>query len=736
MQVADKRQRLPVVPILFLLSMLGMGCSPGMKGKRVDPDTPSRGAEPVPQARPLPEAQPLPEAEDRLDLDWARNVMVDDPALSTNARLVKACIAGDLPRARKAVDLGADPARLDALGRTPLMYAAKFGHREIVAFLCSLNVDVNARRPSPNRGWPRSTPSLLDLVGGTALIECAMQGDTGIARILLEHGAEIGADGYLAPYAALFQAVNEGHADMVDFLMERSKDTIPLDWEGEPVLSHAVRRNRREVVERLLRRKRGIDAAVIASALCAAADSNNAYLAEKLLETGRFRDAVYTHDGFTPLIHASRLGRLDLIRFLMKHGADVNREQENHVSALSAAAAAGQADVVRFLLESGARPDTRLWDWSSPLSQAIQGGHPGIVRMLLQSPQAKNRFRSDIARHGFLAWPPGLLPSLFPFLTDSLAIDFASDDSLAGSLRAGLDNAQAPRAVLLNVIALMQSGAIPDFGKSGLPKLTVHAVTGEIEAMKRDLGEDTPRNLFREITLNSRTHGRTALDWAIYAGKREAVKFLVESGAELNPAPDPGPVSSERTRILRPLEIAFEMGDAAIIAFLIDRGARTSSDTLRSLPHPGLYQDEKPPEGSFARLPLPVALALGRHYGLLEKIALTKEPSFNSVNLRIAFLIASVRGDSGLAEGLLNLRPELANDLFRPSSDAGAVLGEQAFVFAAAFDHVAMLDLIMRKTRPPSGWSQLLSEALAYAERCGRKKATAFILRRASGVAD
>lgn len=70
------------------------------------------------------------------------------------------------------------------------------------------------------------------------------------------------------------------------------------------------------------------------------------------LEVGKRRKGNSTR--FTPLIAASRQGKLDLIEALIKNGADINYENEFHQSALSSCVMQDRYDVAIYLLKSGA----------------------------------------------------------------------------------------------------------------------------------------------------------------------------------------------------------------------------------------------------------------------------------------------------------------------------------------------------------------------------------------------
>ena len=89
------------------------------------------------------------------------------------------------------------------------------------------------------------------------------------------------------------------------------------------------------------------------------------------VETGERRKENGTR--LTPLIAASRTGRLDLVRFLVSKGADVNYQNEFGQSALSESVMVDEYKVAYYLLQNGAdynRPIYYRFDYSVPIEKS------------------------------------------------------------------------------------------------------------------------------------------------------------------------------------------------------------------------------------------------------------------------------------------------------------------------------------------------------------------------------
>lgn len=89
------------------------------------------------------------------------------------------------------------------------------------------------------------------------------------------------------------------------------------------------------------------------------------------IEIGKRRQGNSTR--LTPLIASSKTGNLDMVRFLVSKGADVNYQNEFGQSALSESVMLSEYKVVYYLLQNGAdynRPIFYRYDYSVPIEKS------------------------------------------------------------------------------------------------------------------------------------------------------------------------------------------------------------------------------------------------------------------------------------------------------------------------------------------------------------------------------
>ena len=94
-------------------------------------------------------------------------------------------------------------------------------------------------------------------------------------------------------------------------------------------------------------------------------------LIEVLEESGRDINKPITKTGNTLLIRLS--SNFEMVKYLVEHGAEVNHQRDDGVTALYLAAQNGKYDIVKYLLEHGADPELEEEGGWTPLMSATQG---------------------------------------------------------------------------------------------------------------------------------------------------------------------------------------------------------------------------------------------------------------------------------------------------------------------------------------------------------------------------
>ncbi|KAG8579262.1 hypothetical protein GDO81_010781 [Engystomops pustulosus] len=271
----------------------------------------------------------------RLLLD--SGAQVNMPADSFESPLTLAACGGHVELANLLIERGANLEEVNDEGYTPLMEAAREGHEEIVALLLAHGANINAQTEETQE---------------TALTLACCGGFAEVTDFLVKSGADV----ELGCSTPLMEAAQEGHLDLVKYLLSAGANVHAATATGDTALTYACENGHTDVAEALLQ---------------AGADL------EHESEGGR-----------SPLMKAARAGHLCTVQFLLSKGANINKATTNNDhTVVSLACAGGHLSVVELLLAKGADPTHRLKDGSTMLIEAAKGGHTNVVSYLLDYPK-------------------------------------------------------------------------------------------------------------------------------------------------------------------------------------------------------------------------------------------------------------------------------------------------------------------------------------------------------------
>jgi ankyrin repeat protein len=207
---------------------------------------------------------------------------------------------------------GANPNARGARGQTALMWAVSEKHPDAVKVLLAHGADVQARSSVWNEVMAVPPHGYLDYNraiphgGDTALMFAALGGDLASAKLLVEAGADVNdADAW--GVSATTVAAHAGYRDVVEFLLDRGADPNAAQA-GFTALHAAVMRRDERMVTALL--AHGADAnAPLRTWTPTRRSSKDFHFAPELV-------------GATPFWLAARFSEPNVMRLLLKHGAD------------------------------------------------------------------------------------------------------------------------------------------------------------------------------------------------------------------------------------------------------------------------------------------------------------------------------------------------------------------------------------------------------------------------------
>ena len=385
---------------------------------------------------------------------------------------------------------------------TPLMLAAKFNDEEVVEFLiergASLEIcDDEGRTPflyAAEGGKVRNLLRMIQLgvhvlrtdqCGFSALHVAASNGHTNAVRLLIENGVgvnEVTRSSNNPGDTSLMLAAEKGHLPTIQNLLEKGGELNKGNEMGWLPLHFAAKGDHTEVVKFLLEK----DGDVLAA----------------------------TASGKTVLHLATRL---DLIRILVRHGANIQAKDISGRTPLHVAAEKGQTDTVNYLLDRGTDVNSRDRDGLLALYYALEGGHATTAKFLIDN-GSESLLSNDPNLGGFYeaallqsSSRKGLTDVVEIILNSNVYVDAIEDDSLLTPLEEAASNGHNDVVSLL-----LDKGANIDGN-----------VSSRKERLRiREMESDSWENMIYWRNISP-------LYVALHKGQGETAKLLIERGAKV-----------------------------------------------------------------------------------------------------------------------------------------------------------------------------------------------------------
>ncbi|XP_071102049.1 putative ankyrin repeat protein RF_0381 [Haliotis cracherodii] len=324
---------------------------------------------------------------------------------SSETDIHTACKEGDLDRVKQLLCGPEDKDSLSKDGKSLLMTAVEYGHRDEFDFLVSKGFDVyQADKSGNNILHVASIGGDVDLVsyiisleiidinsrgqfGRTPLMAAAEKGHKIVWDVLVSRGAEISLvdnDGDNVLHAACLG----GHVQMVEYLV--AQNIVDINSRGDngrtPLMS-AAGMGHRGVFYYLL--SKGADVSLLCQSknniLHVACFGGDKGMVQHILSNNFVDISSKGEYGRTPLLAAAGKGHRDVLDLILQRGCHATVADYNGHNVLHVACLGGDVEMVKHVLSKNiVDSNSRDSCGRSPVMLAAVSGHRDVVGVLLE----------------------------------------------------------------------------------------------------------------------------------------------------------------------------------------------------------------------------------------------------------------------------------------------------------------------------------------------------------------
>lgn len=331
--------------------------------------------------------------------------LINAKDLQENTPLIVAAKQGHKEICEMLMKVGADPITRREFSQNALHNAAKTGHAHIIKILSSESVALNAL--DDNKKTPlmlaaesghldvckillekKTDFKITDIDGRNALHLAALNGKIDVVTLFIE---ELITKKMLSTevkdksgQTALLLAALGGHDKICTLLLNAGVDHTATNNIKRTALHMAVEMKNREVAKVFYKFKELLSARDIdgITPLLMAATNGSAEIFERLLDFGS--DPIIENNfGLNPMHAAIHVGNATIVRLLLPHKKLIDAKNTTGRTPLLVAAEKGKEEICEILLKANADPFATVEEGKNAMHLAAEKGRSGVVRNLI-----------------------------------------------------------------------------------------------------------------------------------------------------------------------------------------------------------------------------------------------------------------------------------------------------------------------------------------------------------------